>query len=223
MTRDASENFHICQPSLLLLILLIFVKIVTAIEIFLHKVYNITSAKRSPVRYPPKLQPQTQTFEASTYESIFRNSLKVKVKLWFTYKYEWNYKKCESKILKKLESESEIHMSQLLESENYHDNSEHLESKIIIESIHKWEHLSELSESEIDHVPDNMQSVTDFNTPKLPAMTFDYDGNVNGAWHGDHYNDHWTDLKTACLNSSPWNPLPLTSMLATMKFRWLES
>ena len=86
------------------------------------------------------------------------------------------YKKCESKILKKLESE--IHMSQLLESESDHVNSENLESKIIMESIHKWEHLSELgeSESEIDHIPDNMQSVTDFNTPKLPAMTLWWKG-----------------------------------------------
>ena len=215
MTRDASENFHICQQSLLLLILLIFVKIVTAIEIFLHKVYLCQE------------KPSKISTEAPTPDTNFRG-----VHIWEHLSQLpeseseimiYLYKKCESKILKKLESE--IHMSQLLESESDHVNSENLESRIIMESIHKWEHLSQLgeSESQIDHIPDNMQSVTDFNTPKLPAMTFYYDG--NSAWHGDHYNDdvHWTDLKTACLNSSPWNPLPLTSMLATMKFRWLES
>ena len=128
MTRDASENFHICQPSLLLLILLIFVKIVFAIEIFLHKVYNITSAKRSPVRYPPKLQPQTQTFEASTYESIFRNSLKVKVKFWFTY--IRNVKVKSSKNWKvKFICINSLNLKMIMLT------SENLESRIIMKSI----------------------------------------------------------------------------------------
>ena len=76
-----------------------------------------------------------------------------------------------------------------------------------------------------------MQSITDLNASKLPAKTFqNYDDTVTmmitlGRWWWWWWCWTWwsyQDLKTVCLNSSPWKPLPRTSMLATIKFRWLK-